>query len=327
MRKPWLWLPPYFAHEVAPYALPLLSKIPSATSPNWQSLNWGNSFFRNPVGIAGGVDKTGKQLLAWQALGAGFLEVGTITPRPQTPNPGNIIDRSLKLKALWNKMGFPNAGMTALAQALEGERHLIKIPLFINVGKNRDTSNEKAAQDYIKCINHLNKYSDFFVINISSPNTKNLRSLFNEQELRNFLRTIRADTPSTNHLLLKLSPDLSDLEICTVLETAASENISGFIFTNTTTHRPLPSPFPTDGGVSGAPLCLRSREVLELAVKHLGSQRKNLLLVSTGGIMDQTEVQLRLQMGANLVQVYSALIFEGPFFFRSLAQQLKDAAS
>lgn len=327
MRKPWLWLPPHFAHQVAPYALPILAKIPKEYSPCWRSVTWGDSLFRNPVGIAGGVDKTGKQLLAWQELGAGFLEVGTITPRPQTPNPGHIIDRSLKLKALWNKMGFPNAGMASLAQTLEAERHRIKIPLFINVGKNRDTSNEKAAQDYIDCINFLNRYSNFFVINISSPNTKNLRSLFNDQELRSFLRDIRSATVPSNQLLLKLSPDLSDQEIRQVLETAVSENIKGFIFTNTTISRSEAPNFPVEGGVSGAPLCLRSRQVLDVAVRHLGHQKKDLLLVSTGGIMDQTEVQLRLQMGANLVQVYSALIFEGPFFFRTLAQQLKSAAN
>jgi dihydroorotate dehydrogenase len=323
LMKPWLWLPPAWSHKLAPHLLPLLAHCGDTKTPQWQSFEWRGNLFNNPLGVAGGVDKAGHQLLAWQALGAGFIEVGTITPRPQTANPGKIMDRQYTTLSLWNKMGFPNEGVQTLKNRLEQIHDKIHIPLFVNIGKNRDTPNENAEQDYLACIKELKNLAKIFVINISSPNTKGLRDLQSTENLRKLLRPLRQE--AANHsLLLKLSPDLEPEALKDLLDLCLTEQINGVILTNTTLQRPLASlPYSTtEGGVSGAPLRALSRKSLLTAVEHLGLDRNKLLLVSVGGVTDAEEVQWRIQHGAHLVQTYSALVFQGPFFFKKVAKTL-----
>lgn len=343
MFKPWLLLPPKLAHDLAPLGLQVLASFREAKPPVWRTFEWRSIHFPNRLGIAGGVDKDGDRIEDWWALGAGFVEIGTVTPLPQKPNPGRIIDRDLESLAIWNKMGFPGKGMWHVranlldlpgAQAApnaNGESIKRPAPLFVNIGKNRMTPNEEAARDYAACIETLSGLCDAFVVNISSPNTKGLRDLFKPEIFRAFLKPVVAarrqsatkDTP----ILLKLSPDLSDTDLSNVVTEALAMEIDGFIATNTTLERTAKSKFAQaeyahEGGVSGKPLAARSKVVLSRILQLMGSERSKKLVVSTGGVMTPEDVFERLDLGADLVQVYSALIFHGPNFFRHVARKV-----
>ncbi len=327
--KPWLWLPPQLAHDLGPYALRTLARFKNEPTPVWRPFEFRSLHFQNRWGIAGGVDKNGDQVLPWWALGAGFVEIGTITPQPQTPNPGKIMDRDLQLEAVWNKMGFPSKGIESVKKNLAKLKRPYRTPIFLNVGKNRNTANESASADYLKGILELDTFADAFVINISSPNTSGLRDLQGEQYLRDFLMPIlqarRQLQDKTKPILLKLSPDLSVLEQQMALDVSCELGIDGWILTNTTTSRPPQSFFAKEGGLSGKPLGELSKQNLRAAIRHLGSRRDGKLIVSAGGIFTSADVTERISMGADLVQMYAALIFEGPFYFRNLSRQLQSS--
>ncbi len=323
--KPWLWIPPKLAHDLSPVALQLYSAFLKGLSdqsiPVWQSLEWRGLHFPNRLGIAGGVDKDAALLNEWWGLGCGFIEVGTITPRAQSSNPGKIIDRSVVDRALWNRMGFPGSGVIeAHANILDTPRPW-PTPLFANIGKNRDTKNKNAHLDYQECMNRLGKSVDGFVINISSPNTSGLRELLLPENLKNFLHAVlkaRNESPAINApVLLKISPDMTDDEVAGTAETGLELGLDGFIATNTTLARAPGSPFPPEGGVSGQPLGERSKAVLKRLAPLLGIEH---LLISAGGVMSAEDVFERIALGADLVQVYTALIFEGPGFFKQVAR-------
>ncbi len=322
MIKPWLWLSPKMAHDLGPIGLNIWSPFLSQKNLTWRPRNWRGLHFRNPLGPAGGVDKTGDSLLAWHRFGSGFLELGTVTPLPQPPNPGLIMDRDLKTLSVWNKMGFPGPGADQIVQKLESLKEIPR-PLFINIGKNRTTSNKDAAKDYVACFKKLHRFADAFVMNISSPNTSGLRELGSQNFLENLLSEIAQAQLSAKTripILLKLSPDMSDLETSDILDRSLASNIDGWILTNTTLAREEGSHFQKEGGVSGAPLSKSSKLKLQQAVKHLGARKQDRLLISVGGVMTPEDVRERIEMGADLVQVYSALIFQGPLFFRAVAK-------
>ncbi len=326
--KPWLLLPPQLAHDLGPWGLPVISTLCKVKNPQWRELKWRELSFRNPVGLAGGVDKTGQSLLAWQKLGVGFLEVGTVTPLPQKANPGKILARDVPNQALWNKMGFPNSGSVALEKKIKSLKPKLQVPLFVNIGKNRATSNESAAQDYVSCLQRLWTYADAFVVNISSPNTKDLRALLQPENLRRFLEPIiqaRNELGKTKPLLLKLSPDMEAASLESALQTSLDLDIDGWILTNTTVSRPPSVQFPLEGGLSGAPLKEMSRNCLKNALTFLKNKKGDRLLISTGGVDSALEVKHRLDEGADLVQIYSALIFEGPLLFRNILNTLQTA--
>lgn len=317
--KPWLWLPPKWSHDLAPMVLPIVSSIGAVGPKEWKPLQWGGHHFPNPLGIAGGVDKVGNQLIPWQKLGAGFLEVGTVTPRAQGPNSGRIMDRDSKTQSIWNKMGFPNPGAETVKNNLLAIKDQLRIPLFINIGKNRTTENSEAIKDYTEAFQILKNCSETFVINISSPNTKGLRDLQGQQYLKDFLSELR-QVASDKKLLVKLSPDLGVDPLKESLDLCLSEKMDGIILTNTTLQRANNLPYPAhEGGVSGEPLKELSRRRLIETMEHLGRDRKKLLVISVGGVLDSDEIQWRLDKGADLVQVYAALIYHGPCFFRKVA--------
>ncbi len=334
MIKPWLWLPPKLAHDLSPFGLKVFSRLPrgadSARLADWDSFCWKTSQkkelqFINPLGIAGGLDKNALSILDWQKLGCGFLEIGTVTPIPQSPNSGKIMDRDIKTQSLWNKMGFPSDGADVVLKNIETVRHSgkLKIPLFINLGKNRVTSNENAHLDYNKLMTHFQNAADAFVVNISSPNTTGLRNLAKSESFKPFLAAL-----STHHqaltnkppLLLKLSPDLNEADFSDLMHTCLNYGIDGFILTNTTTTREGTPFFPLEGGVSGKPLQNLSLKALESASKICSSEKSKKIIISTGGVMTAADVFERIERGADLVQVYSTLIFEGPLFFRKVAK-------
>ena len=327
MKKPWLLLSPKLAHDLAPFGIQVLSAFQSEPTPVWRPSKWRELEFKNPLGLAGGVDKDAALIEEWWSFGAGFIEVGTITPLAQSANAGKIIDRDVATRALWNRMGFPGSGVKVAYENLTDLPLKRKSPIFVNIGKNRSTPNEHAAADYAYCISQIGELADAFVINISSPNTTGLRDLFREENFAPFLETIlRARGQNSNRakpLLLKLSPDLLPSDLTSIVKTSARLGIDGFIATNTTLSRPPGSPFPVEGGVSGGPLAELSKNMLRTVIDLLGSERDGKLLVSVGGIMTPEDVSERLHLGADLVQVYTALVYEGPGFFHQVARQIK----
>lgn len=330
--KPWMLIPPKWAHDLSPFLLPLITSFFSSSmkkkNPTWQSRQWRGLHFRNPLGLAGGVDKNADSLDSWWNLGAGFIEVGTVTPRPQRANPGKIMDRDLKQRALWNKMGFPSEGADEVYYNLRSIKHSFgayPTPVFVNIGKNRDTPNNEAHLDYLFLLERLHEVADAFVINISSPNTKGLRELQNPEALNLLLSPlVKKAQLYKKPLLLKLSPDLDEELLRQTLLTAANLGIDGFVLTNTTLTRPPNSPFPAEGGLSGAPLKDLSLASLKITAEVLSKIDKDLLIVSCGGILSPDDVFERLQLGADLVEIYSALVLEGPQFFNDVASEAKE---
>lgn len=325
MVKPWLLVPTKWAHDMSPFFLNIIAKVCKAKPKTWKPKTWKGLEFSNPVGIAGGVDKNGQCLQAWDVLGAGFVEIGTVTPLPQKPNPGVIMKRFTKKKALWNKMGFPNSGMKVAYNKLNQVRKNVSCPVFVNIGKNRQTTLEDAHKDYIKVMDTTESVADAFVINISSPNTSQLRDLFLPEQFANFLKPIvnhnQTQISIQKPLLLKLSPDLNTDQVKTIIDTSLNLGIDGWILTNTTTARDNIQEAPKAGGISGAPLASASRNLLNLCTEHLRGRKKDQILISCGGVLTPQDVYDRLSLGADFVQVYSALIFDGPFFFRKVVRE------
>ncbi len=320
--KPWLWLPTSWAHSLSPLALRWLNHFGEGQPLVWKSKTWKNLVFKNPLGIAGGLDKNGEFLKAWWNLGAGFVEVGTVTPEPQAANAGKILSRNIAARALWNRMGFPSYGADEVHYNLSAFKPYLT-PVFVNVGKNRHTPLDLAADDYLAVMGRLQHLADAFVINISSPNTAGLRDLQKKENLVQLLLPLikfcqdRNDKP----LLLKLSPDLTNEELKETVEAAFEVGIGGFVLVNTTLSRTNDIPFPKEGGMSGQPLGHRSEEVLKETLKILGPRREGKLIVSVGGIFTAEDAVRRLQLGADLVQAYSALVFEGLSFFKNISKE------
>ena len=325
-KKPWLWLPPQWSHNGSNHLLPLVAHFSPCDSNIWKPLEWNGLHFPNPLGIAGGLDKKGQNLPYWQKLGAGFLEVGTVTPKPQGPLPGSVLKRDLKNQALWNAMGFPNPGLTKVSGNLNRFQNK-KVPVFISLGKNRQTPPQKAYEDYLQLIQNSPPCVDAFVINLSSPNTEGLRDLLKPPVLEEFLTQLVSplndsrDKPKP--LLLKISPDMEETTLKYILE-SSSPHVQGWILTNTTQSRQREIPFPRDrGGVSGEPLKELSQQALKTAVSFLGVDKGGKLVISVGGILDFQEIEKRLEMGADLVQFYSAFVFNGPFFIKNMLKKAK----
>ncbi len=283
--------------------------------------------FPNPVGLAAGYDKDG---LAWRGLatlGFGFIEVGTVTPRPQPGNPKPRVFRLVEDQAVINRMGFPGLGAQVVAGRLRvrKDRHII---VGVNLGKNKDTPLENAAEDYISLVRQFMPLADYLAINVSSPNTTGLRRLQGRDmlegllgaistERRNIVRRDGGHTP----ILVKLAPDLSDEELDDALEVILRTGMDGVIATNTTLGRGgLQSKLLGEtGGLSGEPLRLRSETVLRSVVKKLDGR---LPVISVGGIMSPEDARVRLDAGAALVQVYTGLVYAGPGLVKQILQGL-----
>lgn len=273
--------------------------------------------FRNPVGLAAGFDKNGLLIREWGDLGFGFVEVGTVTPRPQAGNPQPRLFRLPEDGAIINRMGFNNDGLEVLTERLRKAKKG-RLVVAGNIGKNKDTPNEEAVNDYALCFEALYPVVDFFVVNVSSPNTPGLRALQEKEPLTALLRHLQglnATKPSPKPILLKIAPDLTDSQLDDILEIVEATGLAGLVATNTTISR---EGLRTDGarvaeigagGLSGAPLKERSMEVL----RYLRARAPKLPLVSVGGIMTAKDAVERLEAGADLVQVYTGFVYGGAY--------------
>lgn len=325
--RPWLWLPAGMAHRLSPLALQVYSRFKPLQTLTWSPFSWRDLEFNNRLGLAGGADKDAATVQAWWSFGPGFIEIGTVTPQPQPGNSGKLIDRDVKNSAVWNRLGFPSRGVEYVAQRLKQLYQPRFTPIFANVGKNAKVPLERAHEDYLACMRKLRGLVDAFIINISSPNTEGLRDLLKPENLRPFLSSIINENLQykrgewTTPLLLKISPDMSEDDLAEIIDISHSLGLDGWILTNSSLDLREGLHFPKEGGVSGRPLAATSKRFLAQTLAHLGSRREDRLVVSVGGVMSAEQVFERLEMGADLVQVYSALVMHGPGFFRDVAEQ------
>ena len=272
--------------------------------------------FPNPVGLAAGFDKDAVAIAGLEALGFGFVEVGTVTPRPQDGNPRPRVFRHPKEASLQNALGFNNRGLEALARRLD-RRRPAGGPLGVNLGRNRDTAPERAADDYRRAAARLSGRCDYFVVNVSSPNTPGLRELQERSRLRRLLEAVREATGTP--FLVKLSPDLELGRAVELASASVDEGAAGVVLTNTTTDYSLLPGATAPGGLSGRVLRERSFELLRAVARELFGR---CLLISVGGIETAEEVYRRLRHGASLVQLYTALVYRGPRLPRALNEGL-----
>jgi dihydroorotate dehydrogenase len=304
-----------------------------------------NLTFPNPVGLAAGMDKTGEALPAWAAFGFGFTELGAVTWHPQPGNDRPRVFRAIPDQALINRMGFNNPGAEAIASVLGQWRamdHWPKHPVGINLGKSKITPLDKAPDDYASSLRVLWPHADFFVVNVSSPNTPNLRQLQDKQALEDILAAMQetnlkqsaspelshkraANVSSTKPVLVKVAPDLSFEALDEILELAATSSLAGIVATNTSITRPESSDeklrrvYSEAGGLSGKPLRNRSTEV----VRHIHRQTKGSLpIIGVGGIFNADDAWEKIAAGASLVQIYTGMVYEGPDIARNIVEGL-----
>lgn len=281
--------------------------------------------FPNPVGLAAGFDKNARAINSWAAMGFGFVEIGSVTQYAQAGNPKPRLFRLAEDEAIINRMGFNNDGADAIALRLERfykDWGKPDIPLGINLGKSKITPLEDAAQDYLYSLKKLWAYGDYFVINVSSPNTPGLRKLQDREGLEILLQTVTAfayQQEQVKPILLKIAPDLSFEQADEILMLVDSYKLAGLIATNTTLSREnLRTPIDEAGGLSGKPL-----KAISLAwLKYLRAQNQHLAIISVGGVTSSHDVLERLEAGANLVQLYTSLIYQGPFLLKQLNKAL-----
>lgn len=273
--------------------------------------------FPNPVGMAAGMDKNGDYIDALGGLGFGFIEIGTITPRPQPGNPKPRIFRLEKANAMINRLGFNNKGVDYLVR--QAKKHRFKGILGINIGKNFDTPNEKAVDDYLLCLEKVYPHADYITINISSPNTRGLRDLQDAEQLNSLLSALNdrrlelADELQKRvPLVVKVAPDLEDEQIPGMAEVVIRNEFDGLIATNTTISRDAVKGMrhaDEQGGLSGAPVKDKSNHVLAEFRAHLPSE---IALIGTGGITSGEDAANKIQLGADLVQFYTGFVYKGP---------------
>lgn len=328
-------LDPEKAHHLSVSIFKIINKTPIVSSVVKSMLSFEDSklkkeilglSFPSPVGLAAGFDKDGKYYDTMSALGFGFIEIGTVTPKPQDGNPKQRLFRLPKDKALINRMGFNNEGIDAFVSRLKNRK---KSDIIIggNIGKNKITPNEEAISDYEICFEKLYPYVDYFVVNVSSPNTPDLRSLQDKEpltKLLNHIITLRSQKEKVKPVLLKIAPDLNNDQLNDILEIVVSENVDGIIATNTTISR---SDLNTsdqkiaeigNGGLSGQPLKNRSLEVVSYLRKH----NKTIPIIGVGGISEPQDAVKMLSAGADLIQVYSGLIYQGPSFIKKIKKAI-----
>jgi dihydroorotate dehydrogenase len=276
--------------------------------------------FPNPIGLAAGMDKHAAAVPVWEALGFGFVELGGVTWHPQPGNLSPRMFRAVRDQALINRMGFNNPGAEAIAKRLEGWKRAErwpKHPVGLNLGKSKITPLERAAEDYANSFRRLRAFADFFVVNVSSPNTPNLRQLQDKAALDEILAALQEQQTADDRkpIFVKVAPDLSFDALNEILELVEPRGLSGIVATNTTIARPETSDpelrrvYAEAGGLSGRPLRTRSTEV----IRHLYRQTKGRLpIIGVGGISSTEDAWEKITTGASLLQVYTALVYEGP---------------
>lgn len=305
-----------------PFMGGLVRKLYSSKKPSLQKEVFG-IHFPNPVGLAAGFDKDAKLFRELSNFGFGFIEIGTVTPKPQGGNPKPRLFRLKKDKGIINRMGFNNEGVEAAAKRLKRNKNII---IGGNIGKNKTTPNNNAQEDYLICFDVLFDVVDYFVVNVSSPNTPNLRDLQEKEPLTALLNTLQKQNnskPKRKPILLKIAPDLSDTQLSDIIDIVEVTKIDGVIATNTTLARDGLKSNETltsqSGGLSGKPLNKRSTEV----IRYLHTHSKGAFpIVGVGGIHTPSDAKEKLDAGASLIQLYTGFVYEGPALVCNINKKL-----
>lgn len=330
--KPWLFrLDAERAHTLTVKMMIMahrLGMLKSVAPGPQQARNVMGLTFPNALGLAAGMDKSASAVEAWGALGFGSVEVGTLTPRPQPGNPKPRLFRLPEHNALINRMGFNNPGIHSAVKKLQHRR--TKAVVGVNIGKNFDTPNEDAVKDYLICLKAAYSVADYIAVNISSPNTKGLRDLQAEGAVRELISALKKEQSALKQehgkqvpLLVKIAPDLNDMQIEALARVFNEQNIDGVIATNTTIDRSAITGHRLEnegGGLSGAPVRERSNLVLQAFRMLLKEQ---IPLIGVGGIVQGTDAVEKMKAGAALVQVYSGLVYRGPGLVREVLEAVK----
>ena len=302
----------------------MLKSIFIVKHPSLERTLWGIKF-PNPVGLAAGFDKDGKYTDALAMLGFGFIEIGTLTPKPQEGNPKKRLFRLKEDGGIINRMGFNNGGVADAVERLKknpkGKGHVL---IGGNIGKNKVTTNEDAVKDYEICFDALYDYVDYFVVNVSSPNTPNLRELQDKEPLTQLLQTLQDKNtakPVQKPILLKIAPDLTDSQLLDIIDIVKATGIAGVIATNTTISRDglISENQKEMGGLSGKPLAKRSTEVIRFLSEK---SNKAFPIIGVGGIHSAEDAMEKLEAGASLVQLYTGFIYEGPALIKAINKKI-----
>lgn len=303
-----------------------LERLYGYTSPQLSQTLWGLNF-PNPIGLAAGFDKDGVATNVLPSFGFGFVEVGTVTFHAQPGNPQPRLFRLVEDLAVLNRMGFNNQGAAALQERLQ--HRVSNIPIGVNLGKSKITPLESAAEDYLSSFRLLKSLGDYFVVNVSSPNTPGLRSLQSTDQLEPILSALQTENQSEKPLLVKIAPDLATEDIAAIVELAQRYQLAGIIATNTTIRRDglktqtIRGNAIQDeaGGISGAPVKARSTEVIRLIWEQT---QGSLPIIGVGGVFSAEDAWEKITAGASLIQVYTGWIYEGPTMVKRILQGLEE---
>lgn len=308
-----------FIHKI-PLVPLLIRKIYNVEHPSLHREVFG-LHFKNPIGLAAGLDKDAKLYKELANLSFGFIEIGTITPKPQLGNPKKRLFRLIEDQGIINRMGFNNEGVEAAVKRLKKNTNVL---IGGNIGKNKTTPNEEAVNDYLICFEQLFNYVDYFVVNVSSPNTPNLRTLQEKEPLKQLLSTLQNTNLTHKNpkpILLKIAPDLTDEQLSDIIEIVQETHIAGVIATNTTIGREglVSDNQKETGGLSGKPLKNRSTEVIRFL-----SEKSNhaFPIIGVGGIFSETDALEKLEAGASLIQLYTGFIYEGAGLIKRINKKL-----
>ncbi|WP_299226117.1 quinone-dependent dihydroorotate dehydrogenase [uncultured Psychroserpens sp.] len=277
--------------------------------------------FKNPIGLAAGFDKDAKLYNELSNFGFGFIEIGTLTPKPQSGNPKKRLFRLKEDSAIINRMGFNNGGVEAAVEQLKANKGVL---IGGNIGKNKVTPNAEAVEDYKICFNALFEHVDYFVVNVSSPNTPNLRALQDKKPLTELLMTLQLENANHNKrkpILLKIAPDLTNAQLLDIITIISDTKIDGVISTNTTISREglISEKQKEVGGLSGKPLTNRSTEVIKFLAEK---SNKAFPIIGVGGIHSVKDALEKLEAGADLIQLYTGFIYEGPKLIKTINKAL-----
>ncbi len=318
---------PETAHTIAGVGLKSLAYAPTilkalknyyfVTNPILSQDIFGREF-KNPIGLGAGFDKNGEYITATPTLGFGFTEIGTVTPKPQNGNPKPRLFRLKEDKSLQNAMGFNNYGADYMLKRLDN-LYFFDYPIGINIGKNKITPEDRAIDDYKILLEKFKDYGTYMVINISSPNTPNLRDLQNEKFINELFSVAKEIT--TKPILLKIAPDMEEKQAISLCKSAVSAGASGIIATNTTIDYSLTSHAKDFGGISGELLKEKSFKIFQAIGKELYGKT---ILISVGGVSSASEAYRRIKAGASLIQIYTGLIYNGAYMIREINQELTE---
>ena len=315
------FFPPETAHHLALLSLKILNKVKllKLFLPTIKDFDnpkeYFNLKFRNTLGVAAGLDKNGDYVDELELLGFGFIELGTVTPKPQEGNQKPRVFRYLNQQAVVNRLGFNNKGVEHLVSKIKNKKY--DAVIGVNIGANKESTNDQRVDDYAYCFEKVYKYCDYVTVNISSPNTPKLRKLHNPDELEKIFKRIN-EIKSTNQIdipiFLKISPDESEETILKIINIYETLEINGLIVSNTSIEKDILEGCSHEGGISGRPLFKKSNQLL----KRIHESDKDIFLIGVGGVFTKEDYRNKLKLGASLVQIYTGFIFEGPAIIKNI---------